>query len=129
MWIKKILIIVITIGFVLIVKFNSLDKSFMNFSNERHIPNKIAKTYVKTTSATTGYGSITALSNLVLRLQKEGYKVVAVNKSDLSIDYALTNKSKNNSIRIYYDWSDYSLFWVSSSYMDSFDLVEYMRGK
>ena len=129
MLIRKILIVIVTISFALLVKLNNLGKDFVIYTNERHIPNKITKTYIKTTSSTTGYGSITAVSNLVIKLQSEGYEIVAINKSDMTIDFALTNKSTNVSVRVYYDWSDFSIFWVSSDYTSSFDLVEYMRGR
>jgi hypothetical protein len=129
MWIRKIIMIFLTAALVVLIKVSGGGKEFIELSTNRHIPNELGRARLYVTNSTSGYGSITAVSNLVINLQNRGYEVVNENKTDMTIDFALRNKAEKKAVRVAYDWKDNSIFFVSSDYSESMGLVEFMRSK
>ena len=121
--------IFLTATLVVLIKVSGGGKEFIELSTDRHIPNKLGRARLYVTNSTSGYGSITAVSNLVINLQNRGYEVVNENKTDMTIDFALRNKAEKKAVRVAYDWKDNSIFFVSSDYSESMGLVEFMRSK
>lgn len=121
--------ILLTAGLVILIKLSGGGKEFIELSADRHIPNELGRARLYVTNSTSGYGSITAVSNLVINLQGRGYEVVNENKTDMTIDFALRNKAEKKAVRVAYDWKDNSIFFVSSDYSESMSLVELMRSK
>lgn len=121
--------IFLTAALVVLIKVSGGGREFIELSTDRHIPNELGIARLYVTNSTSGYGSITAVSNLVINLQNRGYEVVNENKTDMTIDFALRNKAEKKAVRVAYDWKDNSIFFVSSNYSESMGLVEFMRSK
>ena len=74
----------------------------------------------------TVYTNLSGLSNGILRLQEEGYKIYSCNSDDNSIDIIIQNSDEGIVYRYYYTYNNRLLTCFCNSYENSYKALTYI---
>lgn len=107
--------------------FKSLQfDSLCRVDDNKYLLQTIGKCYYEFDTDNTVYTNLTGLSNGILRLQEEGYKIYSCNSDDSSIDIIIQNNELGVVYRYYYTYNNKLLTSFCNSYENSYKALTYI---
>ena len=124
--IRRLFLLVLCLGLTGYVYTTFQSDNVFRLDDKKYLLQTQGKCSYEFDTDNTVYTNLSGLSNGILKLQEEGYKIYSCNSDDNSIDIIIQNSDEGIVYRYYYTYNNRLLTSFCNSYENSYKALTYI---